>query len=98
MKEYWESGVTAPRILDLGTRWWLVISRPLYPQEKGPRYPLDGRVGGPQSRYGRGGEEKNSQPLPVFEPLISQSVARRCITELPMTYCVFKNKFPVTKL
>jgi hypothetical protein len=25
-------------------------------------------VGGPQSRSGRGGEEKNSQPLPVLEP------------------------------
>jgi len=29
--------------------------------------PLDG-LGGPQSRYGRGGEEKNSQPLPGLEP------------------------------
>jgi hypothetical protein len=27
-----------------------------------PWYPLDRRLGGPQSRSGRGGEEKNSQP------------------------------------
>jgi hypothetical protein len=35
---------------------------PLYPQGKGPRYPLDRGLGGPQSRSGRCGEEKNSQP------------------------------------
>jgi hypothetical protein len=32
------------------------------------RYPLDRRLGGPQSRSGRGGEEKNSQPPPGIEP------------------------------
>jgi hypothetical protein len=37
---------------------------PLYPQGKSPWYPLGRRLGGPQSRSGRGGEEKNSQPLP----------------------------------
>jgi hypothetical protein len=30
---------------------------PLYPQGKSPCYPLDRRLGGPQSRSGRGGEE-----------------------------------------
>jgi hypothetical protein len=35
--------------------------RPPYPQGKSLWYPLDGRLGGPQSRSGRGGEEKNSQ-------------------------------------
>jgi hypothetical protein len=29
-----------------------------------PYYPLDRRLGGSQSRSGRGGEEKNSQPPP----------------------------------
>jgi hypothetical protein len=29
---------------------------------------LDRRLGGPQNWYGRGGEEKNSQPLPELEP------------------------------
>jgi hypothetical protein len=30
--------------------------------------PLDRRLGGPQRRSGRGGEEKNSQPTPGIEP------------------------------
>jgi hypothetical protein len=38
------------------------------PPGKSPGYPVDGRLGGPQSRSGRGGEEKNSQPLPGIEP------------------------------
>jgi hypothetical protein len=37
--------------------------RPLYPHGKSPWYQLDRRLGGPQSRSGRGGEEKNSQPV-----------------------------------
>jgi hypothetical protein len=50
-------------ILDLGTRWSGSF-RPqlLYPQGKSPRYPLDRRLGGPQSRSGRYGEEKNLAP------------------------------------
>jgi hypothetical protein len=65
------SGGIAPRILDLGARWRWVVSfmpRPLYPQGKGPWYPLDRRLGGSQSRSGRGGEEKNSEPPPGIEP------------------------------
>jgi len=56
------SGGIATRVLDLGNRWrWVVSStpRPLYPQGRSPCYPLDKRLGGPQSRSGRGGEEKN---------------------------------------
>jgi hypothetical protein len=49
--------------------------RPLYPQGKSLWYLLDGKVGGLQSRFGRGGEEKNSQLLPELEPLIIQPVA-----------------------
>jgi hypothetical protein len=41
-------------------------------------YPLDG----PQSRSGRGGEDKNSQPLPGLEPLIIQPVAQLYTAEL----------------
>jgi hypothetical protein len=37
------------------------------PPGKEPRYPLDRRLGGPQSRSGRGGEEKNSQSPPGIE-------------------------------
>jgi len=52
--------VWAPRILDLGTRWMVSFTlRPLHPQGKIPWYQLDRRLGGPQSRSGRGGEDKN---------------------------------------
>jgi hypothetical protein len=57
----------ASRNLDVGTRLRWVVSftpRPLYPQGKSPLYLVDMRLGGPHSRSGRGGEEKNSQPLP----------------------------------
>jgi hypothetical protein len=67
MKMYRGSGGIAPRILDLDTGWRWVVSftpRPLYPQGKSLWYPSDRRLGGPQSRSGRGGEEKKSQPPP----------------------------------
>jgi hypothetical protein len=38
------------------------------PQGKSPWCPLDRRLGEPQSRSERGGEEKTSQSLPGFEP------------------------------
>jgi hypothetical protein len=60
------------------------MSRPLYPQGKTPQYPLDGRLGGPQSWSGHGCEEKNSQPLPGLEPQIMQPVVKRYATELVM--------------
>jgi hypothetical protein len=37
------------------------MPRPLYPQGKIPWYPLDTRLGGPQSRSGRSDDEKNSR-------------------------------------
>jgi hypothetical protein len=37
------------------------------PPAKEPLVPLDMRLGGPQSRSGRGDEEKNSQPQPGIE-------------------------------
>jgi hypothetical protein len=49
-------------------------TRPLYFQGKSPWYPLGRRLGGPESRSGRGGEEKHSQPLPGLEPPIVQAV------------------------
>jgi hypothetical protein len=45
-------------------------------------YPLNGKLSRPQGRSGRGGEEKNSQPLPGFETLIIQPIAQRYTTEL----------------
>jgi len=51
-------------------------------QGKSPWYPLDRRLGGPQSQSGRDGEEKNSQLLPGLEPPIIQPVA------IPLSYAV----------
>jgi hypothetical protein len=56
--------------------------RPLYPQGNSPRYPLDRWLRGPQSRSGRVGEDKNSQPLQGLEPPIIHPVAQHCTTEL----------------
>jgi hypothetical protein len=71
MKAYWGRGCIAPRILDLGTRrrWMVSFSpRPPYPQGKSPYYPLYRRLGGPQSRSGHGGEEKNFSPWQDSNP------------------------------
>jgi hypothetical protein len=56
--------------------------RPLYPRLKSPLYPLDRKLGRAESRSGRGGEEKNSQPLQENEPPIIQPVDQRYTTEL----------------
>jgi hypothetical protein len=48
------SGCIDPHFLDLGTIWRWVVNftpLPLYPRGKSPRYALDRRLGGPQSRY-----------------------------------------------
>jgi hypothetical protein len=78
-KAYWGSGDTAPCIFYLGSRWRWVVSftpRPLYSQGKSPWYPLDRRLGGPYSRSGRGGGEKNSQPPQGIKPWNLDSPAR----------------------
>jgi hypothetical protein len=49
---------------------------------KEPLVPLDRSLDGPRRRSERGGEEKNSQPLPGLEPPIIQPVAQRCTAEL----------------
>jgi hypothetical protein len=46
------------------------------------------RRGGHRSRFGRGGEEKNSQPLPGLEPPIIQPVAQRYTTELSWLFAI----------
>jgi hypothetical protein len=51
-------------------------------QGNSPWYLLDRSLGGPQNRSVRGGEEKNSQPLPGLEPQVIQPVAQRYTTEL----------------
>jgi hypothetical protein len=65
IKVYQGSGGTAPCIPDLSTTWRLVVSfMPLllYPQGKSPWYPLDRRLGGPQSQSGCGSEGEYSSP------------------------------------
>jgi hypothetical protein len=81
MKICWGSEGIAPRILNLGTLWRLVVSftpRPLYPRNP-PRYPLNRKLGGPQSKFGRSGEEKKPLLLSGIEPHSLVSI----LTELP---------------
>jgi hypothetical protein len=71
MKAYWESGGIAPLIL--WPRHYMEASGQLHAPAaltpgKNPWYLLDRRLGGPQSRFGRGGKEENSQPPPGIEP------------------------------
>jgi hypothetical protein len=84
MRAFWGSGGVAPRINDLGTRGGWSASQPVrfVPQGKSPWYPLDKRLGWPQSRSRRGCEEKNSQLLPGLEPPIIQPLAQRYTAEL----------------
>jgi hypothetical protein len=56
---------------------------------KSPWCPLDRGLGGPQSRSGRGGEGKNSQPLPELEPPIIQPIAQRYGKKLGWGTCSF---------
>jgi hypothetical protein len=93
MNTYGGIGGTAPRIPDLGTRWRWVVSftpRSFTPQGKKPPNSLDRRLGGPQRRSGRGGEEKNFQPLPGLEPPIIQPVAQSYTTELTWLQWTFE--------
>jgi hypothetical protein len=53
MKAYWGSGGAAPCI-SIGARWWWMVSFT-------SRYPLDRRLGGTQSRSGRGGGGKTDK-------------------------------------
>jgi hypothetical protein len=59
------SGCIDPHFLDLCTSWrWVVSFTPLtpYSRENSPRYPLDRRLGGPQSRSGLFGEKEILDP------------------------------------
>jgi hypothetical protein len=55
---------------------WVVsfTPRPLYPLGKIPWYPLDRRLGGPQSRSGRRGEEEIFDPTRTRAPARSRSL------------------------
>jgi hypothetical protein len=84
MRAYWGNRGIPPCILDFSTRWrWLVsfMPEPLHPQGKSPWYPLDRRLGGPQSQSGHSGEEKNSQLLLRLKTPIIQPIAHHHTTE-----------------
>jgi hypothetical protein len=71
MKAYGGMEVYLHAFFDLGTRWRWVFSftpPPLYSQGKSPRYPLDKRLGGLQSRSGHCDEQKNSSPRRESKP------------------------------
>jgi hypothetical protein len=73
-------GCIDPHFLYLGTSWRWVVSftpPPLYPRGKCPRYLLDRRLGVPNNRSGRHGEEKilDSTGTRTPTPLLCSSVA-----------------------
>jgi hypothetical protein len=71
MKAYWGMELQLHAFFGFVTRWRYIVTftpQPLYPHGKSPSYPLDRRLGGPQSRSRCGGEEKISQPSPEIEP------------------------------
>jgi hypothetical protein len=68
------SACTEPHFLDLCTSWRWVVNftpQPLYPRGDSPRYPLDRRLGGHQSRSGQSGEENSNSNPSVVQPVAS---------------------------
>jgi hypothetical protein len=57
-----------------------------------PRYPLDRRLGGPQSWSGHRGQRKNPFPLPGIEPRqgVNAAINELLLTSVWFTVC-FKN-------
>jgi hypothetical protein len=64
----WRYSSTHSLVSALNGGEWSASRSAALPQGRSPWYPLDRRLGGPQSRSGHGGEEKNSQSLPGIEP------------------------------
>jgi hypothetical protein len=62
------------------------------PSGKSPRYPWNRRLGGPQSQFGRGGEDKNSKPPAGMEPQSSKSVASHYIIRNLIIYIILPVK------
>jgi hypothetical protein len=87
MKTWGLQGI-APRILNLGARWKWDFSfthRPLYSRRKILLYPFDRRLDVPQSRSGRGGEEKGPLPRSSQHSITGRSARSlvTVLTELP---------------
>jgi hypothetical protein len=97
----WGSGCVDPRFLDLGTSLKCVVSitpRLLYPRRKSPRYPLDARLGGPQNRSGRRGENCWPYLDSNSDSLVVQLVAS-CYTECAIpTLCCSNIQIKVIRL
>jgi hypothetical protein len=70
MKAYWGMEVISMHSLTsaLDGGEWSVSRTGRFTPGENPWYRLDWRLSEPQSRSGRGGEEKNSQPPPGIEP------------------------------
>jgi hypothetical protein len=74
-----------------GGEWSASCPGRLHLQGKSPWYPLDRGFGGPQSRSGRGGEEKNSQPprresnprTPIVQPVAQRYNDWSCVQKFP---------------
>jgi hypothetical protein len=72
MKAYWGVEVSSTHFLprhkmEVSGQLHAPAALPPPPQGKSPWYPLDRRLGEPQSRSGCCGEEENSQHLPGIE-------------------------------
>jgi hypothetical protein len=92
----WIYSATIP---DFDTRWRWVVSvtpRPVYSRGNRPQCSLVRRLGGPLSRSGLYGEEKNSSPATNRTPVV-QPIAR-CYTYwgIPTSIIIIQlvNKFP----
>jgi hypothetical protein len=100
----WGNGGIAPPFptsaLD-GGEWPSFTPRPLYPRGKSPRYPLDRRLGGPQSRSGCCGVERNLLPLPESNsgrPVRSPSLYRLRYPDCTYEYDCRRHTFFVPTL
>jgi hypothetical protein len=85
-------------ILKIVIRWEWSASRPGHftLREKDPD---THRLGGPQSQTGRGGEEKNTQPVQGVESPIIQSVVQCCTAEISRLINVTSaNNFPARRV
>jgi len=67
MEAYWGSGCTTPLILNLDYKWrWVVRNKPRpLCAGKEPQYPLYRKLGGPQSWFGRNGEQRIFPPTGI---------------------------------
>jgi hypothetical protein len=91
MKTYGELRYSCT-ILDLRNIWRCVVSftpQLLYPQRKRPRYALDKRLGGPQSRSDHCGEAKNLLPRRESNPGLSPRTYFDWAIPAPCSYRFF---------